>query len=81
MDDLFTVPEQLSPRLLWIKQHGIVLSYDDSPAGMEFGPWFASIPHTADADGFCPDSGGGPTEDDALADLARNMGIRLWNEQ
>lgn len=83
MDALFDLPETLSPRLQWIQRHGVSINRDDSPGGIEFGPYFASVPTSPEGhpNEWMSCIGSGPTEDDALVDLARNQGLRLWNEE
>lgn len=72
MDTLLDVPESLSPRLLWMKQHGIItLMRKGILNGGPMVQWDASngaIHAVAE------------TEDDALTDLAKKLNIRLWNE-
>jgi hypothetical protein len=64
MNILFDIPESKSPRLIWIEKHGIWLL--KSETGYE-----------ATAAGL---TGKGQSEDDALVDMAKQMGIKLWNE-
>lgn len=95
-DLLFPVPESLSPRLAWIKKHGII-TYRHS-TGHAPATWFAGFqewwPNKSGFDFFFEETanngdsrvGEGDTEDDALANLltcgdARAAGIRLWNEE
>ncbi len=74
--ELFPIEESKSPRLLWIEKHGIKArrySPDefDYLAGQLF-VWGAS---------GGGEWGQGDTEDEALAQLAVKLGIRLWNEE
>jgi len=64
MSELFDIPESKSPRLLWSEKHGVWLL--KSTTG-----------YTATAAGL---TGRGATEDDAIVDLAKQMGIKLWSE-
>lgn len=73
MNELFQIPETKSPRLLWIEKHGVWTSrvkHIDAPNQSE--AW------KAEAAGHV---GVGPTEDDAIVDLAKRMKLKLWNEQ
>ena len=85
-DSLFDLPESKSPRLIWMEEHQI--RTHDKPE-MEDVRWSAWTPES-DWDETHPgcfkigadDSVGfGPTELDAIADLARKLSLKLWNEQ
>jgi hypothetical protein len=67
-DELFQIPETLSPRLRWMREHDIRI-HRDSEEPHEFTAW--TLPDV---------SGYGATEDEALADLARKLNVKLWNE-
>ena len=84
---------QDSPRLAWMKRHGVITK--EYPA---HGDWYAGLrsfaedlQHVCDTDADillwerCEHGlvnlGHARTEDDAIADLARKMGLRLWNEE
>lgn len=69
MSELFNIPEQKSPRLQWLDKHGI-WTCEVTLRG-KFQWWEAT------ASGII---GKGATEDDAIVDLAKQMGIKLWNE-
>jgi len=77
MSELFDIPETLSPRLAWLKKHGIFTNsefFDDSDEEYRWGAWLEG----------CQDylrTGHGDTEDDALVDLAKKQNLKLWNEQ
>lgn len=76
-DFLFDVPPQDSPRLAWMKRHGVVTWMVQ---GCDVDPWCASTEEQVkkcDTEGL----GTGDTEDDALADFARRRNLRLWNEE
>jgi hypothetical protein len=67
-DELFTIPETLSPRLAWMRDNGI--STREIQVLVPQKAWQAegaSVFSTAE------------NEQDALVSLARKMGIRLWN--
>ena len=74
MSDLFpALPEALSPRLAWMRAHGIAVA---AVAAVQPDK---SVPATYEAV-----SGdlrrAGETIDQALAALAAKLGVRLWNE-
>ena len=86
--DLFPDCRQDSPRLAWMRRHGITVR----PASMyarvcileESGPeaekdfrFVASAPTLPEGSV----SSYGSTEDDALAGVAKALGIPLWNEE
>ena len=72
-DNLFSVPETPSPRLLWMQRHGITTSPPFVTSEAHRDHWLASgklgLPF-----------GEGDTEDDALVDYAKRHGLKLWNE-
>lgn len=85
--ELFTIPEVKSPRLKWIAAHNLHTKHfpdrregDECPeTGADMHPWEA-WQHAGKV--YPPgNSCGGPTEDDALANWARNNGVRMWNEE
>ena len=77
MNELFDIPETKSPRLKWMEAHLIAVGEniftpthsDDFRHG-----------YTRRAD-CATGSGYGNTDDEALVDLAKRQGWRLWNEQ
>lgn len=71
-DNLFDIPESKSPRLLWMEKHGVWTSKTNFVD-------FEQPEHAwkAEAAGKI---GVGPTEDDAIVDLAKIMNLKLWNE-
>lgn len=87
--DLFPDCRQDSPRLAWMKRHGItvrpvtvcelmhlaVTDWIDDDAGDH--RFIASAPTIPDGSV----SSYGPTEEDALASVAKALGIPLWNEE
>lgn len=65
MNELFTIPESLSPRLAWIERHEIEL--------FNYGKnCFVRCPH---------ENAWGDTVDEALTQLALKLGVKLWNEE
>lgn len=91
MSELFQLPPSLSPRLSWIAAQGILTHH--APHCPE-APWMALQPFKEDtgkdigtimaescrtyddADAL----GYGQTEDEAIVDLAKKQGLKLWNE-
>jgi hypothetical protein len=72
MNELFSIPECKSPRLQWMDRHGIWTGMTDKSRYLD-----ADMVWKAESAGlFCL----GATEDEAIANLAGQMGIRLWNE-
>lgn len=89
MTTLFDLPETLSPRLRWMKEHGFITCFID----VADRPWSAFIPmadqvltgnKAADlwlhSEKWQPLVGEGNSEDDAIIDCAKKRGLRLWNE-
>ena len=77
--ELFEIPVSESPRLKWLKKHRIS-THKSSPVPDDEDPWNAWVGDLSEAiedDRVCT----GMTEDDALCDLARQLGLRLWNEE
>jgi hypothetical protein len=72
MTELFDIPESLSPKLKWLKQHGLVTKYDAEleccPESPETGetcyPWLCGF-----LDGRSEPYGVGKTEEDAIGDF------------
>jgi hypothetical protein len=64
-DNLFETPETLSPRLAWMREHGIELR--ETSLG-----WLASSE--------CGSCRFGDTDDGALARLAWLLNLKLWNQ-
>ena len=70
MSELFDIPETKSPRLKWIDKHGV---------------WVAEITLTGSITRWWEATAAGittkgATEDEAIVNLAKKMGIKLWNE-
>ena len=80
-DDLLTVPEQLSPRLQWMKEHGVTTLHQD---WLNFQPWSAFIgpieTMTVAAEEF-GELRFADNEHDAIVNLAEANGWPLWNEK
>lgn len=62
-DELFDIPETLSPKESWKRQHSITTRIDDR------GAWIASIGQMEEK---------GDEENQALFRLASRVGIPLW---
>jgi hypothetical protein len=92
MKELFTDLETvLSPRLKWIAESGILTHHTEGfgeTAWMALLPWdkdkgkdimtiFAESCRLYDEAGQCQY---GPTEDDAIVELAKRLQLPLWNE-
>lgn len=73
-DLLFDVPEQLSPRLAWMKKHNIRINENLVSGGdCAFSAYMSGQPD-------CEVSYG-KTEDDALQNLCIQYGLKLWFEE
>ena len=68
-DELFTIPESKSPRLVWMEANGVTTEY--CPELLE---WCAGD-RSLSAFGY------GNTELDAVTELAIKLNLKLWNEQ
>lgn len=80
-DELFPISavSKESPKLVWIRRHGIKTNFDDS-LELEEHPWSAwqgNLDYAIEADNF----GTGETEEDAIVNWARRNEVRLWNEE
>lgn len=83
-DQLFNVPESLSPRLAWLKKHGVRLHHN--PSEFPDDPWCVWLPENEQVEtpgipareDLC---GFGATEEDALCELAKIHNLKLWNEE
>lgn len=73
-DTLFYVPPCDSPRLRWMKKHGVIVNHMPAVPKTCNTFWHAASSQTTR-------DGTGPTEDDAIADWAKRNGVRLWNEE
>ena len=75
-DTLFDIPEQKSPRLLWIEKHGIeiITNFYDEWEDTQW-PFLALAPTR-----LLPGQYFGNTEDEALIKLAIAGNLKLWNQ-
>ena len=77
-DQLFTVETTLSPRLQWIAKHKVKTSLNQS--GCE-DPWEAFFGADCAAEALLSDTrtvAWGETMDDALFELAKKNGWKMW---
>lgn len=73
-DSLFDIPESKSPRLIWMEKHQITVELNEATGDCE--AWSHKKQTKSESVLGC-----GPTELDAIADLACKLNIPLWNEQ
>jgi len=71
-DSLFNLPESKSPRLKWQDYHGITCVETD--LDLPENRWQAMQATTKTIVR-------GPTREDALAEIARKLNLKLWNEE
>jgi hypothetical protein len=74
MSELFEIPETLSPRLAWMDKHGIWTRKIEHGPGETPDPNFLWQAEAARC------FAGGRDESEAIVNLAKTMGILLWNE-
>ena len=72
-EPLFELPEQLSPRLAWMKKH--VLEVKDTEFDVDGDGQFIVWENKR------PTKHKGHTEDDALTSWAKSKHFHLWNEE
>lgn len=72
LETLFDSAETLSPRLSWMRKHGMQTMRCELSNDEDFQEWMASITYGMFAYG--------DTEDEALSALASKLGIKMWNE-
>jgi hypothetical protein len=88
MSELFEIPETKSPRLQWIEDHSIKTDKSQND-----GIWYAVMPREAHFNLSVAELAviywrtlsanrlaTGKTEDEAITNLAKQLGLRLWNE-
>ena len=71
MDTLFEMPESKSPRLKWLERKNVITECQNWPDD----PWEVRVKD--DPANF----GRGDTEHDAIVDLAKRNGWKIWNEE
>ena len=71
MNELFSIPESKSPRLLWMERHHLTIregyNHDDDEAIFQCLHGMKVI-------------GEGLTQDKAITAAAKSLNIKLWNE-
>ena len=89
-DLLFDIPEQKSPRLLWLEKHGITTNNngqnykpgDECPeTGCQLYPWLATTGEFTKGIYSDHNTAWAFSEDEAITQLALKLGIKLWNEE
>ena len=82
MSELFDIPVSESPRLKWLKKHGVKFHYSTAEVGDEDEFGNELWPVYAYTEPLCKETSfGAGTEDEALAKFAINRGLKLWNEE
>jgi hypothetical protein len=93
VNELFPIESvtQDSPRLAWLKRHNLETEcipeggpgVESPETGEDIPAWICRVrKQHPNFSTYCDrEIGGGNTEDDAIADFARNAGIPLWNEE
>ena len=76
MNELFKIPETLSPRLQWMRDHDVKTIPDAWDSFYERERWAAYTGTIADM----PELYYGDTEDEAIVDLAKKNNLKLCNE-
>ncbi len=72
MTELFHIEPVLSPRLRWMEQHNITLRHHEDSSAHHLN-WSAT-------DDAFKCFGWGETEEEALCQLARKLGLKHWSE-
>lgn len=70
---LFSVSETLSPKLRWMREHKLELTYNS-----EIGQWVAMTPENPPVH---TQIGLGDTPEDALVDWARKHKVLTWQDR
>lgn len=78
MNELFEVPHTESPRLKWIKKHRVTV-HENIFKPTHSDDFRFAYTRRADSPDAC--SGYGNTDDEAILDLAKRRGWKLWNEE
>jgi len=77
MDELFSIPPCDSPRLAWMKKHGVTIGPNNNFVATDsddFRYGYSLIAECSLGAGY------GNTDDEAIVDLAKRSGLKLWNE-
>jgi hypothetical protein len=84
-DELFPPDSvaMISPRLAWIKKHGVRTHHSRAFEDAEWLPWCAAFGEPFEVINEQGDGalGFGQTEDEAIIDLAVKFDVKLWNEE
>lgn len=80
MSDLFNIPEYPSPRLVWMREHDVQVGRYVRDDGQGQPVWYAAIGDEESASDDESEIAYGDTEDEAIVNLAKVNGWRLWNE-
>lgn len=88
MDELFSIPQVLSPRLRWLrdkcvltKKFPLISPGDEDEFGNRLFPWMAWVGPLDLQSTRASFKAGGNSEIDAIANLAIKRRWRLWNEE
>ena len=75
--------KQDSPRLAWMKKHGLQTMEDKYWSDdVDWEPWACFSPTETGENDFNEDSvGTGKTEHDSIVDWTVKHGVKLWNEE
>lgn len=74
MSELFDLPESLSPRLRWMREHDVQTRFESHPVTAEWQRWIAWIPQRESLRGW------GATEEDAVRELAEIHGYANYQK-
>lgn len=83
--ELFPLGESLSPKLLWLKKHGILTHFSpelvgggESPeTGRDYFPWICGN----DKNGYAEQTGGGHTEEEAIINYCDKTGTPHYSAE
>jgi hypothetical protein len=71
LDFFDNLPETPSPRILWMRKHGLTVTTD---VNKDDGDWFTAVKHNGKV--IIED----PSEDRAIVRAAQKLNLKLWNE-
>ena len=79
-DNLFDIPEQLSPKMRWLRKYRVATHHAPHCEVSPWSAWFPSndhngIPNDPDACGY------GDSKEGAIVDLARRHGVPTWQDE
>ena len=81
MKDLFELPTSLSPRAKWFAKYAVKIVYQGGPVKDDFCDLDRFVAIGYKEGSLLPVECDAPTEDEAIAGLAKKLGVRLWNEE